>query len=258
MTKTHRAPRFADLPGEIPIFPLEGALLLPGGQLPLNIFEPRYLAMVDDALAGARLIGMIQPRPEHLTKEEQAKIDQPGVDQPRVDQPRDDQPRDDPFGEGRGKGDAVPPPVFDIGCAGRITSMDETDDGRYLITLTGVCRFRVGAEIEGRAGYRRVRPDWSGFAGDFETAEMKCIDRARLSRVLHPYFDQHGISANWQAIEDTGDERLITSLSMICPLEVPEKQALLEVQTMAERGAMLISLLEMAVMSGDEDEIARH
>ena len=248
MTKTNRTPRFADLPGEIPIFPLEGALLLPGGQLPLNIFEPRYLAMIDDALSGSRLIGMVQPRPESPVKDDRAGDDKAG---------------DDRAGEGPGQGDATPSTIFDIGCAGRITSMDETDDGRYLITLTGLCRFRVGAEIEGRAGYRRVRPDWSDFAGDFETGhfetgETKCIDRARLSRVLHPYFDQHGISANWQAIEDTGDERLITSLSMICPLEVSEKQALLEVGTMAERGAMLISLLEMAVMSGDEDEVARH
>lgn len=243
MTKTNRAPRFADLPGEIPLFPLEGALLLPGGQLPLNIFEPRYLAMVDDALTGSRLIGMVQPRPEHLTKEARAGEERAEDGWGAVDS---------------GDGDSAPSTVFDIGCAGRITSLDETDDGRYLITLTGVCRFRVGAEIEGRAGYRRVRPVWTEFAGDFETAEAMCIDRARLGKVLHPYFDQHGISANWQAIEDTGDERLITSLSMICPLEVSEKQALLEVGTMAERGAMLISLLEMAVMSGDEDEIARH
>lgn len=220
MTRNPRLPRFADLPGEIPIFPLEGALLLPGGQLPLNVFEQRYIAMVDDALAQSRLIGMIQPRPED-------------------------------------KDDAALT-VFDVGCAGRITSLDETDDGRYLLTLTGVCRFRVAEELETRRGYRRVRPDWSAFAADFDAAEAMCIDRDRLGRVLRPYFDQHGISANWQAIDDTADERLITSLSMICPLEVPEKQALLEVGTMSERGAMLISLLEMAVMTGDDDDAARH
>lgn len=207
-------PRFETLGETIPIFPLTGVLLLPRGLLPLNIFEPRYIAMVDDALKADRMIGMIQPV----------------------------EPGDTPLA----------PDVYPVGCAGRITSFDETDDGRYLITLTGICRFRVDGELPTIRGYRRVRADWGGFAGDFDEASIQ-LDRERLCAALACYFKQHRISANWEAIRSTPDERLITSLSMICPFGALEKQALLEAPTLAERASLMIGLIEMAVMGHQDD-----
>lgn len=214
-------PNFQELPETLPVFPLSGVLLLPRGLLPLNIFEPRYLAMVDDTLGGHRLIGMIQPQAAE---------------------------------EERGDG---PPPLYEVGCAGRITSFEETDDGRYLITLTGVCRFRAGPELPLQRGYRRVKAHWSGYEVDYLGSEATFLDRDRLRTALVAYFQRNEINANWKAIEETPDERLLTSLAMICPFAPPEKQALLEAPTVAERGETLISLLEMAVL-GVGDEPMRH
>lgn len=220
MTGGPFTPQLEDLSPTLPVFPLTGVLLLPRGLLPLNIFEPRYIAMVDDALASDRLIGMIQPS--------------------------------DPECRARA------PEIYPLGCAGRITCFEETDDGRYLITLTGLCRFRVAEELRTIRGYRRIHADWSGFPDDLsESPDQPVLDRDRLSRALSAYFQRHGISANWDAIAQTPDERLITSLSMICPFAPPEKQALLEVPTLPERAELLLSLIEMAVLD-NVSEPARH
>ena len=209
-----------DLSAVIPIFPLSGVLLLPRGLLPLNIFEPRYIAMVDDALASHRLIGMVQPV---------------------------------------GACNAEPKPrVYPTGCAGRISSFDETDDGRYLITLTGICRFRLDTELPVDRGYRRVRADWQHFANDLQEEGDESLDRDRLLSKLGDYLERHGMAANWQAIKTASDERLITSLAMICPFEACEKQALLEAGTLSERAALLTALIEMALLSPSADDTARH
>jgi Lon protease-like protein len=202
-------PRFEDMPQTLAIFPLSGVLLLPRGRLPLNIFEPRYLAMTEDAVKGDRLIGMVQPM------EDGAAGDQP--------------------------------PVFPIGCAGRITQFAETDDGRYLITLTGLCRFRIERELPLFCGYRRVIPDFSDFEPDLQP-DSGALDRPRLLAALRTYLKLQKLSADWESIEGAPDERLITSLAMICPFSCREKQALLESPCLSERARVLTSLLEMAVL----------
>ncbi len=214
-------PSFNDLSQTLPIFPLTGVLLLPRGQLPLNIFEPRYIAMIDDALSSDRLIGMIQP----------------------VD----------------ATANGAAPEVYSTGCAGRITTFDETDDGRYLITLTGLCRFNLEEEVSTTRGYRRVKTDWSPFRDDMAPAE-DClqVDRDRLRQALSVYFNRQGISANWDAIEGTPDDRLVTSLAMICPFAACEKQALLEAPTPQERAALLLSLIEMAAIDNQGSDTPRH
>lgn len=195
-----------ELPSVLPVFPLPGVLLLPRGQLPLNIFEPRYLVMVDDALKGDRLIGMIQPR-----------------------------------------GDEERPALYDTGCAGRITSFEETGDGRYMIVLTGVSRFTVGKELPVEKGYRRVTPDWSGFTADSDPASDVCIDRQVLKTLLHDFFDLHGISCDWDTIDGAPDEKLVTCLCMVCPFDPGEKQALLEARSCMERAERFMTLLRMAI-----------
>ncbi len=202
-------PLFEDLPGKIPIFPLPEVLLLPHGRLPLNIFEPRYLAMVDDALAGNRMVGMIQPCDE-------------------------------------GAGDPAPD-IYRTGCAGRICRFEETPDGRYLIALAGVCRFDVAEELPLANGYRSVRPDWSAYQDDLEVCVCG-LDRGRLLPALRQYFDSQGIEADWAALQEAPDERLVTCLSMICPFCASEKQALLEAAGLAERAEMLLALVELAVL----------
>lgn len=201
-----------DLPAEIPIFPLGGALLFPGASLPLNIFEPRYLAMVDDALAGTRLIGMIQL----------AGLAQTGAgDDARA--------------------------LAEVGCAGRITHFQETDDGRYLIALSGIARFQVSAELAAERPYRRVRADWTRYAHDLQAPPAPLGDAARsaLLAALRAYLDRGGLSAEWSAIEEAPLETLIDSLSAGCPFTNPEKQALLEAATLAQRCTLLITLLDM-------------
>jgi len=212
-------PDFGDLPVTLPIFPLPGVLLLPRGKLPLNIFEPRYLSMTHDALHSDRLIGMVQPR------------------------------------DGDGLSEA--PPVFPVGCAGRITSFSETDDGRYLITLTGLCRFRIDRELPLFSGYRRVVPDFAPYRADFEAATAP-IDRSRLIAALRGYLKQQSISADWESIDGAHDERLITSLAMICPFSASEKQALLEAPCLGERAKVLMTLLEMATLAEAPEDAQRH
>jgi len=209
----------AALPTTIPIFPLAGVLLLPRARLPLNIFEPRYLAMTRDAMAAERIIGMIQP----LTPENAA----------------------------------ANPPVFEVGCAGRITQFSETKDGRFLITLTGVCRFQVAEEVDGVAGYRRVEARYGRFAADLEElATGGALDRDRILPTLRAYLDLNGFSTDWKAIQSASDEALVSSLAMACPFEPREKQALLEAGDTAERGRVLTALLEMALLARGQGERA--
>ena len=209
------------LPTILPIFPLTGVLLLPRGRLPLNIFEPRYLAMTRDALAGDRLIGMVQPS--------------------------------DPGASGDN------PPLYPTGCAGRITSFAETEDERFLITLTGTCRFRIRDELPLLEGYRRVVPEWSGFARDLDSEDEPAFDRERLMRGLKGYFQQRQISADWGAINSVPGERLVTSVAMVCPFEPSEKQALLEASDLNERARLLTAIVEMALMNRSGDGTgARH
>ena len=199
------------LPAQIPIFPLPQAILLPRGRLPLNIFEPSYLKMIEDALRGPRVVGMIQPR------------------------------------EARSKSD-----LHDVGCVGRLTSWSETGDGRFLITLSGACRFRIAEELPVATPYRQVRADYTAFRDD-ETpfAGELDIDRAALFAALEPYLKGKKLEADWTAISEAPPEALINALSMICPFEAPEKQALLEAKTLAERATILIALIEMSAI-GDQ------
>jgi Lon protease-like protein len=205
----------------LPIFPLAGVLLLPRGQLPLRIFEPRYLAMTQDALAGDRLIGMVQPSDPN---------------QPMAGNPA----------------------VYPTGCAGRITSFSETEAGHYLITLTGLCRFRIREELPLRDGYRRVAPQWDEFAGDLRSTREAGFDRDRLIRGLRAYFERHRIKAEWDTINSVSGERLVNSIAMICPFEPSEKQALLEAADLGERAGLLTAIVEMAVLEGPSGGDARH
>lgn len=202
--------RDAPLPTAIPVFPLTGALLLPRGTLPLNIFEPRYLAMVRDAMAAAgaanRMIGIIQPRAQ---------------------------------GE--------PPPLYDVGCIGRIGDYRETDDGRILIALTGVTRFRIAAELDRTTLYRQVMADYHDFAEDRDDPEpLTATARAGLEDVLRAYLDAQGLSADWEAVHAADDEALVTTLSGVCPFDPAEKQALLEAEDLPERAATLTALMAFA------------
>ena len=197
------------MPAPIPVFPLQGALLLPGARLPLNIFEPRYLAMIDDALAGHRTIGMIQPKvPEQTVASDH-------------------------------------PPLHGIGCAGRIVSFEETGDGRYLIGLRGLCRFDVAEELALRNGYRRVRPDYKPWAGDFGPPEDAAIDREKLGAALKAYLAARQLGADWEAIDKTSTGELISIVAMVCPFSPLEKQALLQSRTLTERAETIISMLTM-------------
>jgi uncharacterized protein len=206
------------LPEILPIFPLTGILLLPRARLPLNIFEPRYLAMTRDSLGGERLIGMIQPS-------------------------------DPPRGHGVEPGiGGMNPPVYPVGCAGRITAFAETEDGRYVITLTGVSRFRIREELPVVSGYRRVVADWAPFAQDRDPAAEPGFDREHFARALKGYFAQRQISADWEAIEKAPGEHLLTSIAMLCPFAPNEKQALLEAADLEERARLLVALIEMATI----------
>jgi Lon protease-like protein len=209
--------RADDLPLVIPVFPLDGALLLPGGQLPLNIFEPRYLNMFDDAMAGERIIGMVQTRTG---------------------------------------GDPDRPNLAPVGCAGRVTSFAETSDGRYLVTLTGVCRFRVGVELPSRSPYRQVRADFTVFEDDLHEAPAASAapgDGLPLLDALRRYLDHRGLAIDWTSAEAAPSDALINSLAMALPFEPVEKQALLEAQTLADRRETLVALLEIDAVGDDED-----
>jgi uncharacterized protein len=212
---------FEQLPETLPIFPLSGVLLLPGGRLPLNIFEPRYLAMVFDALAGHRLIGMVQPL-------------QPGGF----------------AGDGLPTTDG-PPKVHRIGCAGRIVSFSETDDGRLMLALAGVCRFEILRELDpAQGGYRRASSVFSTYHADLDHADDHPeLDRERLMAALAAFFRARSLSTDWEAVKKAADANLVTSLSMVLPFGPAEKQALLEAADSSARAKLLIAFLEMNAFS---------
>jgi uncharacterized protein len=214
----------ADLPETIPIFPLPGALLLPRTRLPLNIFEPRYLAMLEDTLKTPhRLIGMIQPM---FVPEER----------------------------GAGRSEDQSGRLHRIGCAGRVTAFQETEDGRYLITLTGLARFRVGAAEQGFAPYLRARVSWSDFERDLGRAEVDPdFDRAAFLDVLARFFEATQLSSDWDSLTEADAELLVNSLSILCPFDPEERQALLEAPTLATRRETLVTLMEFALRSGGDD-----
>ncbi|PHQ85196.1 MAG: ATP-dependent protease [Thalassobium sp.] len=206
-----------DLPDTIPVFPLPGALLLPRSRLPLHLFEPRYLAMLDDVLKSpARLIGMIQPF-------------------------------DGPHGTSK---------LHSIGCAGRVTAFSETEDGRYMITLSGASRFRILKEVEGFTPYRRCDVSWEGFGRDLGPDEKDPgFDRAKLMALLERFFEERGLSTDWDSMKEADDELLINSLSMLCPFDSEDKQALLEAPSLTTRRETLFTLIEFAMRGGDNEEI---
>ena len=206
-------PLLEDLPTKIPIFPLTGVLLLPHGKLPLNIFEPRYLNMITAALAGHRMIGLIQPT-------------------------------------GPNEGDQ--PDIYKTGCAGRITSFNESEDGRYLVTLSGLIRFDLAAELPLRDGYRVAVPDWGPYCDDLAEQTGAGVDRDRMLRALKGYFAVNDVDANWDAIKDTTTDRLVNALAMMCPFQPNEKQALLEALSLGDRANVMVALLEMAFAANDD------
>lgn len=214
----------ADIPDVVPVFPLKGALLLPGGQLPLNIFEPRYLAMIENVLAGKRIIGMIQPR---------------------IDEQTDDSA--DEFDE------TLRPPLSNVGCLGRITTFAETGDGRLLITLQGICRFRVREEVNCRQPYRqcRIMPFLADLAEPRDTAE---IDREALLGAFRDYLEAHNLEADWDSIARANNETLVNALSIMSPFGPAEKQALLEAPDLRTRAATLIAITEMVLARVKDDD----
>ncbi|HLH11537.1 MAG TPA: LON peptidase substrate-binding domain-containing protein [Methylovirgula sp.] len=195
------------VPSLIPIFPLSGALLLPRGQLPLNIFEPRYLTMVDDALATHRVIGLIQPESDAET---------------------------------------ATPALHSVGCAGRLTQFAETGDGRYLISLTGIARFRLVEEIATPAPYRQARIDFSAFRSDFTPREgEEAVDRASVLATLRQFADANELEVDWDSIREAPNEALVNALSMMSPYGPREKQALLEAPDLQRRAEVLIAITEL-------------
>lgn len=210
--------RQSDLPETIPIFPLPGALLLPRARLPLHIFEPRYLQMIDDCLkTDHRLIGMVQPR---------AQASKDGREQQL------------------------------IGCAGRLTQLSETEDRRYMITLAGVSRYRITREISGFAPYLKADVSWDGFDRDLGKAEVDHdFDRPAFLDLLHRYFEDQELSTDWESLKEADEELLINSLSMLCPFDPEEKQALLEGPTLANRRETLVTLMEFALRGSGEETL---
>ena len=199
----------ADLPAVIPVFPLTGVLLLPRTRLPLNVFEPRYLALVDFAMDGHRLIGMIQPKPA-------------------------------------GQDTAKKPALANTGCVGRIVEYNETEDGRYLVTLGGIARFRIAGERDADTPFRQVAADYEAYAGDMDTAVNTAIPRDRLLAALKPYLKEREMKTDWSSIQEAPAETLVNALSMICPFEPRDKQALLEAPGLKDRAEALIALIEIA------------
>jgi Lon protease-like protein len=216
MPRLQRFDHVQDLPRQIPIFPLAGALLLPRTQLPLNIFEPRYLAMVDDALSGDRIIGMMQPLADAAPEEADRQA------------------------------------IYGIGCAGRITSYIEVDDGRMLITLAGLARFRVIREVAVSTPYRQVEADYSSFADDLKLGHgEEIVDRKQVLSAFRAYLDANGMKTDWSEVRAASNELLVNSLSSIAPFAVAEKQALLEAPSLGARAELLIALTEMSLNRPD-------
>jgi len=208
-----------DCPLVVPVFPLTGALLLPRGQMPLNIFEPRYLAMIDDALRTHRTIGMIQPEAD----------------------------------SGR---QSSAPPLLQIGCLGRITQFAETGDDRYVVTLTGVARFRIEQELDVTTAYRQAKVSYDDFAIDFAArAGEEEVDRTELLRALRAFAKAHELKIDWKGVNEAPNEALVNALSMMCPFGPREKQALLEAPDLKSRSEVLVAIteIELARNGGDSE-----
>lgn len=200
-----------ELPRDIPIFPLAGALLLPRVELPLNIFEPRYLSMIDMSLSSHRLIGMVQPALDGIS-------------------------------------DAARPPLASIGCLGRITGYQETGDGRYYVTLTGVIRYRIEKELDVATLFRQAHVDYSAYEGDLHPGEGEDdINRRKLLETFQRYLDANHMEADWRSVNDAPNEPLVNALSMMAPYGPREKQALLEAKTLNDRAEMLIAMTELSL-----------
>jgi uncharacterized protein len=215
----NRYTRPTDLPAQIPVFPLRGVILLPRATLPLNLFEPRYLAMIEDVIAGNRILGIIQP--ERTTGDEES-----------------------PTGKTVG--------FRRVGCAGRVTAFQELDDGRVVITLTGVCRFTVVTEVASPHAYRTCAVDYATFAADLASGIGEDdVDREQLLRVLKRYLETHQFRADWKAIGNAPSEHLVNSLSIISPYGAEEKQALLEAADLKTRSQVLVTLAEMEMAAGE-------
>jgi Lon protease-like protein len=203
-----------DCPQVVPLFPLTGALLLPRGQMPLNIFEPRYLAMIDDALRGDRVLGMIQPEPD-----DGRRVEVPGL--------------------------------LKVGCLGRITQFAETGDDRYIITLTGISRFRVAEELSVTTPYRQARVDYGPFAVDFiARAGEEEVDRDGLLKALRSFAKANDLKIDWKGVGEAPNEALVNALAMMCPFGPREKQALLEAQSLKERAEVLVAITEIELARG--------
>ncbi|OSP55093.1 LON peptidase substrate-binding domain-containing protein [Pseudoruegeria sp. SK021] len=209
---------FADLPDTIPVFPLPGALLLPRSRLPLHLFEPRYLTMLEDALKTShRLIGMVQTR------------EVPGTSEKLLQ---------------------------GIGCAGRVTGFSETEDGRYMITLSGVSRYRIRQDVTGFSPYTKADVSWAGFERDLGPVEHDTgLERAAFMELLQRFFDARGLSADWDSLKEAEDELLINALSMLCPFDPGEKQALLEAPSLQTRRETLVTLIEFDLRGGDMEDV---
>lgn len=210
--------RASNLPPTIPVFPLPGALMLPRARLPLHIFEPKYLQMIDDTLKTEhRLIGMVQPRAQKTR-------------------------------DGR--------ELQSIGCAGRITQLSETEDGRYMITLAGISRYRISKEVSGFQPYLQADVSWDGFERDLGKPEIdKKFDRPKFLDLLNRYFEAQSLSTDWDSLKDAEEELLINSLSMLCPFEPEEKQALLEAPSLATRRETVVTLMEFTLRGGEGEGI---
>ncbi|MBI37512.1 MAG: peptidase S16 [Alphaproteobacteria bacterium] len=209
---------FHHLPQELPLFPLVGVLLLPRGLLPLNIFEPRYLHMFEYALSNQRLIGISQPTIDGVS----------GLSAPDNSE------------------------LYKIGCAGRITSFQETREGQIQITLRGVCRFVINSELPLMNGFRRANTDFKQFEDDYSEETMLTSERDRLLSGLQAYFKMENMEADWETIKKTPDDRLVTSIAMVCPFEPHEKQAILESKDLTHRCKLVIGLIESALRIGDD------
>jgi Lon protease-like protein len=205
-----------DVPAVIPIFPLESALLLPRGQLPLNVFEPRYIAMLDDVIKSHRVIGMVQPDAEAVEADGSSRL-------------------------------------FSIGCAGRVTQFAETGDGRYLVTLTGIARYRIVEEIAAVTPYRQCRVDFTAFEQDFEPAAgEEAVDRDGVLKALGNFADANQLQIDWKSVREAPNESLVNALSMMSPYGPKEKQALLEAPDLRSRADVLIAITEVALARGSQ------
>lgn len=212
----HGYRKVSDLPDTIAVFPLAGALLFPRWSLPLNIFEPRYLNMIDDAMSGCRMIGMVQPV----------------------------------------GGDKIQPKLARVGCAGRITSYSETEDGRYLINLTGVCRFSTGEVLNAEGPYRKINPHWADYSTDLTPPDTTHLpNRDHLASALKKYVSTNEMDVDWEAVDTAPIETLVNALSAGCPFAPMEKQALLEARDVCGRCEALIALLDMDVPGDDSSTL---